>query len=136
MLHVALQLELQRLKLLGSGKLLGVLKFNADEYSRSGQVHPMIDARRWNPGPFHHLPHLIHQAKANFGVPLVLNNAPNAVQMESNWFIIDLDVHLGALDWKKANADLCFYGRPRLWKVYCKFIVFATRFCQYSEPNG
>ena len=97
MLHVALQLELKRLKLIGSRKLLWVSEFYADEHSSIGQVDPMVDARRWNSGPFDHLPHFVHQAQANLAVSLVLDNAPDAVQVESNWFINNLDFHLDAL---------------------------------------
>jgi hypothetical protein len=97
MLHVPLQLELKRLKLIGSRRLLWVSEFNPDEHSSIRQVHPMIVARRWNPGPFDHLPHFVHQAHADLAVSLVLDNASDAVQVEPNWFLNDLDFHLDAL---------------------------------------
>ena len=93
----ALQLELKRLKLIGSRRLLWVSEFNADEHSSIRQVHPMIDARRWNPGPFDHLPHFVHQAQADLAVSLILNNASDAMQGEPNWLLNDLDFHLDAL---------------------------------------
>jgi predicted GIY-YIG superfamily endonuclease len=108
MLHVSLQLELKRLKLIGSRKLLWVSEFNADEHSSIGQVYPMVDARRWNPGPFDHLPHFVHQAQANLAVSLVLDNAPDAVQVEPNWFVNDLDFHLDAV-----GSSVCSASIPR-----------------------
>ena len=60
-------------------------------------VHPMVDSRCWNLGRFDHLPHYVHQTQANFAESLVFDNAPDSVQMESNWLIKDLDFHLDAL---------------------------------------
>jgi hypothetical protein len=77
--------------------LLWISEFHADEHSSIGQVDPMVDARRWNPDSFDHLPHFVHQTQANLAVSLVLDNAPDAVQVEPNWFLTDLDVHLDAL---------------------------------------
>ena len=97
MLHVPVQLKLKRLKLIGRRALLSVSEFNSDEHSSIWQVHSMVNARRWNPGPFDHLPHCVHQAQANFAVSLVLDNAPDTVQVKPNWFINDLDFHFDAL---------------------------------------
>src|SRR5438128_2662159 len=74
MLHVPLQLELKRFKLIGGRSLLLVSEFNTDEHPSSGQVYPMVDARRWNSGPLDQLPQFVHQAQADLAVSLVLDN--------------------------------------------------------------
>ena len=53
----------------------------------------MVDACRRDSGPFDHLPHFVHQAQANLAVSLVLDNASDAVQVEPNWLLNDLEVH-------------------------------------------
>ena len=57
----------------------------------------MIDARRRSLGRFDHLPHFVHQAQANLAVSLVLDNASDAEQVELNWLLDNLDVHLDSL---------------------------------------
>jgi hypothetical protein len=44
MLHVPLQLERKRLKLIGNRNLLWISEFNSHEHSSIRQVYPMVDA--------------------------------------------------------------------------------------------
>ena len=44
----------------------------------------MVDARRRNIGRFNHPPHFVHKAQADLAVALVLDDSPDAVQMEPN----------------------------------------------------
>ena len=67
----------------------------------------MVDARRRNPGPFYRQPHLVHQAKPDFAVPLVLDHAADAVQEEPNRRLNDLDFHSYALGLREVGA--CFF---------------------------
>jgi hypothetical protein len=93
MFQVPLQLELKRLKSNGNGSRLGGSEFHADEHSTGGQVDPMVDARRRNCSSFDHLPHFIHQAKANLAISFILNAAADTVQVEPNGFFNDLKIH-------------------------------------------
>ena len=68
----------------------------------------MVDAGRRNPGSFDNLPHLVHQARTDFAVSLVLHNAADAVQVEPNRFLNDFDIHSDFLDLREVFLFAAF----------------------------
>lgn len=84
----------------------------------------MVNARRRHPGPFYRLPHLVHQATPDFGIPLVLDHAAAAVQSEANRRFDDFGVHSDALGLREA-CD--FFFRFAAFSESCLTRSFTMR---------